>query len=458
MKFDTIAAISTAPGEAGISIVRISGNEAIKIVSALFKSKNNINLNKVKSHTVHYGFIYDNENDELYDEVLVNVMRKPHTYTKEDIVEINCHGGYMPSYRILQLVLKKGARLAEPGEFTKRAFINGRIDMSQAEAVIDIIRSKTELSEKYAVMQLRGSVKNKINNIKNSLIKLIAHIFALMDFPDEDVELIKDSELVGGIKKAISDIDEIVKNSDKGRILREGLSTVIVGKPNAGKSSLLNALLDENRAIVTEIPGTTRDVIEEYINIKGIPVKLVDTAGIRETEEVVEKIGVIKSKEKINDADIVIFVIDNSRKFEKEDKEILKMLNGKNVIYVLNKIDLPSEIDKEMIDKISNKTLIELSSKTKYGIDKLENRIYNIVFEKNISNDEFLLTNLRHKDALIKAKENLESCLKTINDGLTEDFVSIDLNAAIDNLGLITGETANEDLINEVFNKFCVGK
>lgn len=455
---DTIAAISTAVGEAGISIVRISGKKAIQIISNIFKSKRNIDLKNVKSHTVHYGFIYEKDNGEIYDEVLVNVMRSPNTYTKEDVVEINCHGGYIPAKRILELVLKNGARLAEPGEFTKRAFLNGRIDMSQAEAVIDIIRSKTSLSNKYAMMQLKGSIKNRIEEIKNDLVKLIAHIFALMDFPDEDVELFKDDELVNGIKESIFKIDKIIESSEKGRIIREGLNTAIIGKPNAGKSSLLNALLNENRAIVTDIPGTTRDIIEEYLNIRGIPIKLIDTAGIRETKEVVEKIGVERSKEAINNADLIILVFDNSRPLEKEDYDILNIIENKNVIYVVNKIDLPSYINIEEIRKISNSKYIKISSKTNEGLDILENTVYNMVFENGLSNDEFLLTNMRHRDALYKARENLLSCLDTINKGLTEDFVSIDLNSAIDNLGLITGETANEDLINEVFSKFCVGK
>ncbi|MBP2072109.1 MULTISPECIES: tRNA uridine-5-carboxymethylaminomethyl(34) synthesis GTPase MnmE [Thermoanaerobacterium] len=455
---DTIAAISTAVGEAGISIIRISGSDAIKIVSGIFKSKRNIDLKTVRSHTVHYGFICDSESNEVYDEVLVNVMKSPHTYTKEDIVEINCHGGYVPAKRILELVLKNGARLAEPGEFTKRAFINGRIDMSQAEAVIDIIRSKTALSNKYAVMQLSGSVKDKINEIKKDLVALIAHIFALMDFPDEDVEIFNDGELIDGIKNAIKKIDELLDSSEKGRIIREGLNTAIIGKPNVGKSSLLNALLNENRAIVTDIPGTTRDIIEEYLNIKGIPIKLIDTAGIRDTDELVEKIGVERSMEAINKADLIIFVFDNSRPLEKEDYEILSIIDDKNVLYVLNKIDLPSMIDLNEIRRISNEKYISLSSVTKEGFDVLENTVYSMVMENGLSNNEFLLTNMRHKDALLKAKENLMSCLNTIESGLTEDFVSIDLNAAIDNLGLITGETANEDLINEIFERFCVGK
>ncbi|AFK85573.1 MULTISPECIES: tRNA uridine-5-carboxymethylaminomethyl(34) synthesis GTPase MnmE [Thermoanaerobacterium] len=455
---DTIAAISTPIGEGGISIIRISGSDAIKIVSGIFKSKRNVDLRNVKSHTVHYGFIYDAENDEIYDEVLVNVMKSPHTYTKEDVVEINCHGGYIPSKRILELVLKNGARLAEPGEFTKRAFLNGRLDISQAEAVIDIIRSKTDLSNKYALMQLNGSVKEKITKIKNDLVALIAHIFALMDFPEEDVELLNDGELIDGINNSIREIDEILKTSEKGRIVREGLNTAIIGKPNVGKSSLLNALLNENRAIVTDVPGTTRDIIEEHLSIKGIPINLIDTAGIRQTDEIVEKIGVERSREAIDKADLIIFVFDNSRPIEKDDYEILKLIENKKVLYILNKIDLPSAIDMDEVYKLSGGRYVRLSSVTKEGLETLENTVYNMVLSDGLSRDEFLLTNMRHKDALIKAKDSLMSCLKTIEGGLTEDFVSIDLNSAIDHLGLITGETANEDLINEIFERFCVGK
>jgi len=455
---DTIAAISTPIGEGGISIIRISGSDAVKIASSIFKAKRNIDLKNVKSHTVHYGFIYDRKNDEIYDEVLVNVMKSPHTYTKEDVVEINCHGGYIPAKRILELVLRNGARLAEPGEFTKRAFLNGRLDISQAEAVIDIIRSKTDLSNKYALMQLKGSVKDKITKIKNDLVALIAHIFALMDFPEEDVELFNDDELIDGINKSISDIDEILKTSEKGRIIREGLNTAIIGKPNVGKSSLLNALLNENRAIVTDIPGTTRDIIEEHLSIKGIPINLIDTAGIRQTDEIVERIGVERSREAIDKADLIMFIFDSSRPLEKDDYDILKLIENKKVLYILNKIDLPSAIDIDEVDKLSGGKYVKLSSFTKEGLDILENTVYNIVMVDGLSHDEFLLTNMRHKDALIKAKENLLSCLRTIESGLTEDFVSIDLNAAIDHLGLITGETANEDLINEIFERFCVGK
>ncbi len=455
---DTIAAISTPIGEGGISIIRISGSDAIKIVSGIFKSKRNVDLRNVKSHTVHYGFIYDAENDEIYDEVLVNVMKSPHTYTKEDVVEINCHGGYIPSKRILELVLKNGARLAEPGEFTKRAFLNGRLDISQAEAVIDIITSKTDLSNKYALMQLNGSVKEKITKIKNDLVALIAHIFALMDFPEEDVELLNDGELIDGINNSIREIDEILKTSEKGRIVREGLNTAIIGKPNVGKSSLLNALLNENRAIVTDVPGTTRDIIEEHLSIKGIPINLIDTAGIRQTDEIVEKIGVERSREAIDKADLIIFVFDNSRPIEKDDYEILKLIENKKVLYILNKIDLPSAIDIDEVDKLSGGRYVRLSSVTKEGLETLENTVYNMVLSDGLSHDEFLLTNMRHKDALIKAKDSLMSCLNTIESGLTEDFVSIDLNSAIDHLGLITGETANEDLINEIFERFCVGK
>ncbi|QSZ27364.1 tRNA uridine-5-carboxymethylaminomethyl(34) synthesis GTPase MnmE [Aceticella autotrophica] len=459
MFFDTIAAISTAPGEAGIGIIRISGNDAIKVVSHIFKSKKNVDFKNYKSHTIHYGNIIDPENGEIYDEVLVSVMKKPNTYTKEDIVEINCHGGFITTSKILELTIKYGARLAEPGEFTKRAFMNGRIDLSQAEAVIDIIKSKTVLSNKYAQKQLEGDLKNKIYLIKEKLVGLIAHIYALMDFSEEDIELFNDNELLNGIKDAIDNIDILLSTSDSGRILREGLKTAIIGKPNVGKSSLLNALLKENRAIVTEIPGTTRDIIIEYLNIKGIPVKLIDTAGIRKTEEIIEGIGVERSKEVIKDADLIILIFDSSRPLSSEDYEILNLINNENVIYVLNKIDLPMKIDINTIKKISSGNFMKISTKENIGLEELEDAVYNKVFKiKKYEDNDVVITNMRHKDALYKAKDHLLACLKTIEDGLTEDFVSIDLSLAIECLGLVTGETASEDLINEIFKRYCVGK
>lgn len=460
MKFDTIAAISTFPGEAGIGIIRLSGSLSIDIVSKIFKSYRNIDLRSVKSHTLHYGHILNPETQEIYDEVLVSVMKKPHTYTREDVVEINCHGGLVTTSKILELVVNCGARIAEPGEFTKRAFLNGRIDLSQAEAVIDIIRSKTTLANKYAQKQLAGSIGKKINQIKENIIGLLAHILALIDFPEEDVDTLEFKEMTNVIRKAIGDIDELISSSNSGRIIREGLKTAIIGKPNVGKSSILNALLRENRAIVTDIPGTTRDIIEEYINIKGIPIRIIDTAGIRDTDELVEKIGVSKSREVLNDADLILFVLDSSRELSAEDYEIVEALSDKDTIYILNKIDLPQKIEIDKVKEITkNGILIEMSAVDKTGLAELEDTIYNLVFKGGLSiEEEFLITNARHIEALSNAKKHLEGCIKTIEMGFAEDFVSIDLNAAIDQLGKITGETASEDLIDEIFKRFCVGK
>jgi len=458
--FDTIAAISTMPGEAGIGIVRISGKDSIKIVSKIFKPFKEKNLYNVKSHTLHYGHIYDPLSGEIYDEVLVSIMKENKSYTKEDIVEINCHGGFVVTSKILELVLLNGARIAEPGEFTKRAFLNGRIDLSQAEAVIDIIRSKTFLANKYAQKQLTGGIKSEIFSIKNKIVDVLVHLLALIDFPEEDVEDFEYKELYNSLSASLNDINKLISSSERGRIIRDGLRTAIIGKPNVGKSSILNALVRENKAIVTDIPGTTRDLIEEYINIKGIPIKLIDTAGIRNTDELVEKIGVSKSKEVLKEADIVLFVLDNSRELDQNDLEIFEIIPQKNTIFILNKVDLPSNIDFNLLDNlIKNGILIEISAVNKIGIDKLEDTIYNLVFNENITlENEVIITNTRQKEALISAKNFLESGISAIENGFSEDLIAIDLNNALEQLGKITGETASEDLIDEIFKRFCVGK
>ncbi|WP_200773869.1 tRNA uridine-5-carboxymethylaminomethyl(34) synthesis GTPase MnmE [Thermoanaerobacter uzonensis] len=460
MVFDTIAAISTFPGEAGIGIVRISGDDALEIISKIFKPYKPKDIKKVKSHTLHYGHIVDPETEEVYDEVLVSIMKKPNTYTKEDIVEVNCHGGIVITSKILELILKQGARLAEPGEFTKRAFLNGRIDLSQAEAVIDIISAKTMLANKYAQKQLAGYVGSRIKEIKDKIMGLLVHLLALIDFPEEDVEELERKEMLETSKEIVEDIDKLIASSESGRIIREGLKTAIIGKPNVGKSSLLNALLKENRAIVTDIPGTTRDIIEEYVNVKGIPIKLIDTAGIRDTDELVEKIGVAKSKEVLGEADLILFVLDSSRELTKEDYEIFDILTGKNIIFVLNKIDLPKKIDeKELKNLTKDGIIIEVSTVEKIGLEELENTIYNLVFRGDISvSEDEIVINSRHKEALINAKSYIESCVNAIERGYSEDLITIDLHSALDQLGKITGETATEDLINEIFERFCVGK
>ncbi|MGB9809584.1 MAG: tRNA uridine-5-carboxymethylaminomethyl(34) synthesis GTPase MnmE, partial [Caldanaerobacter sp.] len=448
MEFDTIAAISTFPGEAGIGIVRISGEDALEILSRIFRPFKKKDIKAVKSHTIHYGHIVDPETGEVYDEVLVTVMKKPHTYTREDVVEINCHGGIVVTSKILELVLRNGARLAEPGEFTKRAFLNGRIDLSQAEAVIDIITSKTMLANRYAQKQLAGVLGQKMRELRDKIMGLLSHLLALIDFPEENVEELEKSEIKKRAEEILKDIEKLIDASESGRIIREGLKTAIIGKPNVGKSSLLNALLRQERAIVTDIPGTTRDVIEEYMSIKGIPIKLIDTAGIRHTDELVEKIGVEKSKEVLAEADLILFVLDSSRELSKEDYEIFDIISGKNVIYVLNKIDLPKKIDEtELKNLVGNGIIVEVSTIKGLGLDRLETEIYNLVFKGRVSaGEEDIITNARHKEALMNAKKYMESVLEAIERGFSEDLITIDVNGALEEIGKITGETATEDV------------
>lgn len=460
MEFDTIAAISTSPGEAGIGIVRISGDRALDIISRIFRPYRKKDVKNVKTHTLHYGHIVDPDTGEVYDEVLVSIMKKPNTYTREDIVEINCHGGIVVTSKILELVLKQGARLAEPGEFTKRAFLNGRIDLSQAEAVIDIITAKTMLANKYAQKQLSGYLGQKMRKLKDRMMELLAHLLALIDFPEDDVDELERWQMLESAKEILKEIEKLIASAESGRIIREGLKTAIIGKPNVGKSSLLNALLKENRAIVTDIPGTTRDIIEEYLNVKGIPIRLIDTAGIRDTDELVEKIGVERSKEVLGEADLVLFVIDASRELSKEDYEIFDILTGKNIIFVLNKIDLPKKIDEEELRNLTKDGIIvEVSTVKKIGLEKLEETIYNLVFKGNVTiGNEEIITNARHKEALINAKKYMESVVEAIEKGYSEDLITIDLNSALNEIGKITGETATEDVIDQIFERFCVGK
>ncbi|MBE3579697.1 MAG: tRNA uridine-5-carboxymethylaminomethyl(34) synthesis GTPase MnmE [Caldanaerobacter subterraneus] len=460
MEFDTIAAISTSPGEAGIGIVRISGDRALDIISRIFRPYKKKDVKNVKTHTLHYGHIVDPDTGEVYDEVLVSIMKKPNTYTREDIVEINCHGGIVVTSKILELALKQGARLAEPGEFTKRAFLNGRIDLSQAEAVIDIITAKTMLANKYAQKQLSGYLGQKMRKLKDRMMELLAHLLALIDFPEDDVDGLERWQMLESAKEILKEIEILIASAESGRIIREGLKTAIIGKPNVGKSSLLNALLKENRAIVTDIPGTTRDIIEEYLSVKGIPIKLIDTAGIRDTDELVEKIGVERSKEVLGEADLVLFVIDASRELSKEDYEIFDILTGKNIIFVLNKIDLPKKIDEEELRNFTKDGIIvEVSTVKKIGLEKLEETIYNLVFKGNVTiGNEEIITNARHKEALINAKKYMESVVEAIEKGYSEDLITIDLNSALNEIGKITGETATEDVIDQIFERFCVGK
>lgn len=457
-EFDTIAAIATNIGESGVSIIRVSGNKALSIVSSIFKGKNTRKLDDIKTYTLRYGFIIDKESGEELDEVIVSYMKGPKSFTAEDTVEINCHGGVIVTRRILEEVIKAGARLAEPGEFTKRAFLNGRIDLSQAEAVIDIITAKTELSAKSALEQSGGKLSREIMKLRDKLLEVIAHIEATVDYPEDDLEEVTADKSKKNINGIINEIDELLASADEGKILREGLSTVIVGKPNVGKSSILNALLMETRAIVTDVPGTTRDIIEEYINIDGIPIKIVDTAGIRDTEDIVEKIGVERSKEKIVSADLIVLVLDISRKLSDEDKEIIEYIKDKKYIVLLNKIDLEFKIDKDDLKELNSNYIIKVSAKTGEGLDRFKEAVKELFFKGEVKSKEIMITNTRHKEALIRAKENLNAANSVLDNTFAIDLASIDLRNAWKQLGDITGDTVEEDIIDKIFSKFCLGK
>ncbi|MCY6958204.1 tRNA uridine-5-carboxymethylaminomethyl(34) synthesis GTPase MnmE [Clostridium brassicae] len=457
-EFDTITAVATNLGESGVSIIRVSGDKALKIVSSIFQGKNDRKLDDIKTYTMRYGYIVDKDTEERLDEVIVNFMKGPKSFTAEDTVEINCHGGVTVTKRILEEVVKAGARLAEPGEFTKRAFLNGRIDLSQAEAVIDIINAKTELSMKSALEQSEGKISREISKMRDKLLEIIAHIEATVDYPEDDLEEVTADKASGDLTKLLKEIDELLGSADEGKIIREGLNTVIVGKPNVGKSSLLNTLLMETRAIVTDVPGTTRDVIEEFINIDGIPVKVIDTAGIRETEDIVEKIGVEKSIEKIEKADLIVLVLDTSRELDEEDKEIIEFIKEKKYIVLLNKTDLNGKIDKDYIERLNSDYVIEISAKTGKGIEKFKGAIKELFFSGKITAKDVMITNTRHKEALIKGKESLNAARDVLNNTFAIDLASIDIRNAWKNLGEITGDTVEEDIIDKIFSKFCLGK
>ena len=451
MKKDTIAAIATAMSNSGIGIVRISGVESIDIVKKIYKGK------QLKDHAIHYGYIVDGE--ETIDEVLVMVMKGPHSFTGEDTVEINCHGGVYVVKRILETVIKYGARPAEPGEFTKRAFLNGKMDLSQAEAVIDIINSKNEYALKSSVSQLKGNVQKKIKEIRAEILYHTAFIETALDDPEHISVDEYGEKLRITMDNLLEELDKLLKSSDNGRIIREGIKTVIVGKPNAGKSSLLNVLVGEERAIVTDIAGTTRDVLEESIQLHGISLNVMDTAGIRNTEDIVEKIGVNKAKEQASEADLIIYVVDASRELDQNDYDIIEMIRDKKSIILLNKSDLTTVVTKDMIQSHINKPMIEISAKEERGIEELEETLKNMFFDGEISfNDEVYITNIRHKTALACAYESLKKVIFSIENDMPEDFYSIDLLDAYESLGSITGETIGEDLVNEIFSKFCMGK
>lgn len=457
MKTDTIAAISTGMTSSGIGIVRITGSEAFAIADRMYDSKNGKKLQDMPSHTIQYGFIKDQ--DEMIDEVLVMLMRGPRSFTAEDTVEINCHGGVYAMKRILELAVKCGARPAEPGEFTKRAFLNGRIDLSQAEAVIDVINAKNEYALKSSVSQLKGSVKKVITEIRSKLIYEIAFIESALDDPEHislDGYPKQLSETISELEKKM---EELIASAENGKRMREGIKTVIVGKPNAGKSSLMNILLGEDRAIVTDIAGTTRDVLEEQISIHGISLNILDTAGIRNTDDVVEKIGVDRAKNHVKDADLIIYVVDSSTALDENDMEIMEMIQDHKAIVLLNKMDLIPVTTEEMLRNKTIHPIIPISAKEEQGIDQLESALKEMFYEGNISfNDQVYITNIRQKAALTEALESLKKVQDSIAMDMPEDFFSIDLMSAYEELGSIVGESVGEDLVNEIFSKFCMGK
>ncbi len=458
MKSDTIVAIATGLSNAGISIIRISGDEAFPIIDRVFRKKQSLKkLSEMESHTVHYGFIMDGE--ETIDEVMVVLMKGPRSYTKEDSIEIDCHGGIVVTKRVLETVLKAGARLAEPGEFTKRAFINGRIDLSQAEAVIDIIHAKSDLAVKNSLKQLKGNVFDKVTEMRKRILLDTAFIEAALDDP-EHISLEGFTEgLKNNVEILQNDISNLLKSAENGRLIKEGIKTVILGKPNVGKSSLLNLLVGEEKAIVTEIAGTTRDTIEETIYLNGICLNLIDTAGIRETEDIVEKIGVDKSKKSAEEADLIIYVVDASTALDQNDYELLEFIKNRKAIILFNKTDLDCIVDEGDIVTRSNKTIVRISAKNKVGLDEMEKVITDMFFHGNLTyNDEIYITNLRQKEAFMNARQSLDQVIQSITMDMPEDLYTIDLMSAYESLGTIVGEAVDEDLINTIFKEFCMGK
>lgn len=457
-EFDTICGIATPLGEGGISIIRVSGSDSLKIINKIFKGKNDCDILDMKSYTMRYGHICDINSKFEIDEVIISYMKGPRSFTAEDVVEVNCHGGVVSTGRVLEEIIKAGARIAEPGEFTKRAFLNGRIDLSQAEAVMDIIRAKTDLSMKSAVMQSSGALSKEIGKIREYILNTLALIEYSVDFteddeePDETIPIRVQEQLTVAIK----DMNKLLEGANEGRIIRDGLKLAIIGKPNVGKSSLLNCLLKEKRAIVTDIPGTTRDIIEEFISLDGIPVKITDTAGIRETEDEVEKIGVERSREKIDEADLIVLMLDSSRPLEIEDREIIDKVKDKKYVVLMNKNDLEKKISDKDIKDLKN--VIYISAKTGFGIDELKEKVKELFFNGEVDSESMIISNNRHKQALYRALENCQEALDRVKSNEYLDLISIYVTSALKALGEITGSELEEDLINKIFSEFCVGK
>lgn len=458
MELDTIAAISTPIGEGAIGIVRLSGSKALHIANKIFKGPD---LFEVKSHTIHYGKIIEPDTEQLVDEVMTTVMLAPRTYTREDVVEINCHGGIVAVNRVLQLLLEHGARLAEPGEFTKRAFLNGRIDLSQAEGVMDLIRAKTDKAMTVAVNQVDGRLSSLIQRLRNELIETVAHVEVNIDYPEyDDVEEMTHELLNEKTREVHKEIERLLQVAKQGKILREGIKTGIIGRPNVGKSSLMNTFVQESIAIVTEIPGTTRDTIEEYVNIRGVPLRLIDTAGIRETEDIVERIGVERSRQVLKESDLLLFVLNNSEPLTKDDEQLFEAIKGLQAIIILNKTDLPRKIDIDKVKQLAEgRPIIEVSILEEEGIDRLEEAIAELFYSGEVEGDDFTyVSNARHIQLLNEAKKALEDAMSALEMDIPIDIVQIDITRTWELLGEIIGDTASEALIDQLFSQFCLGK
>ncbi|MGG3337042.1 tRNA uridine-5-carboxymethylaminomethyl(34) synthesis GTPase MnmE [Bacillus subtilis] len=458
---DTIAAISTPMGEGAIAIVRLSGPEAIQIADKIYKGPKGKTLSSVESHTIHYGHIVDRPSDRVVEEVMVSVLKAPRTFTREDVIEINCHGGIVTVNQVLQLALREGARLAEPGEFTKRAFLNGRIDLSQAEAVMDLIRAKTDRAMNVAMNQMEGRLSALVRRLRSEILETLAHVEVNIDYPEyDDVEEMTHQILVEKATAVKKEIEALLRTSEQGKILREGLSTVIIGRPNVGKSSLLNSLVHEAKAIVTDIPGTTRDVIEEYVNVRGVPLRLVDTAGIRETEDIVERIGVERSRQVLKEADLILLVLNYSEELSDEDVKLFEAVEGMDVIVILNKTDLEAKIDSERVRELANgRPVVTTSLLKEEGINDLEEAIQSLFYTGAIeSGDLTYVSNTRHISILQQAKRAIEDALSGIEQDVPIDMVQIDLTRCWELLGEIIGDSVHESLIDQLFSQFCLGK
>ncbi|MBX7000491.1 tRNA uridine-5-carboxymethylaminomethyl(34) synthesis GTPase MnmE [Bacillus aerophilus] len=458
---DTIAAISTPMGEGAIAIIRLSGPDAVQIADRMYKGPKEKKLVSVDSHTIHYGHIVDSSTEQVIEEVMVSVLRAPKTFTREDVIEINCHGGIVTVNKVLQLALKEGARLAEPGEFTKRAFLNGRIDLSQAEAVMDLIRAKTDRAMNVAITQIEGRLSGLIKRLRGEILETLAHVEVNIDYPEyDDVEEMTHRVLVEKATSVKKEIESLLTTSQQGKILREGLSTVIIGRPNVGKSSLLNSLVQETKAIVTDIPGTTRDVIEEYVNVRGVPLRLVDTAGIRETEDIVERIGVERSRQVLKEADLILLVLNYSEELSEEDIKLFEAVSGMDIIVIVNKTDLEPKLDVEKVKELAkDRPVVTTSLLQEKGIDELEMAIQSLFFTGSIeSGDLTYVSNTRHIALLQEAKQSIEDALEGIEMDVPIDIVQIDLTRCWEQLGEIIGDAVHESLIDQLFSQFCLGK